>query len=700
MPTALRMLMPGTTLKRWFSGLRGKSLLVMGLICLCVFLVALGVGWQVAEALRSHFGEAYARNLTLLNQQRILTPVSRELALSVRLAGSQLTRQWLQDPDNPEKRARFFEEARGFQRDFRDHAYFIVHSGSGRYYHNADSQPFSEAPRYVLNPQDPADGWFFATLRNTRDYNINVNPDEKLKVTKVWFNVLVRDGDKDGGTVAGQEGGNKIGLTGAGLDLSAFLRDFIRNDTAGVTPMILDRASAIQAHPDPALIAYNSATRAAAAHQTLYGRLAPQDAGALQATMLRAEARPGEVVTVWLSLEGRRQLLALSFMPQLGWHVLTAVDLNAAQVIDRTWLLLVAGLVFAMLLLLFVGLGYAVERLVLLPLRQLQVTAGAMASGQYTVSLPPSRADEIGDLSRAFAIMAKQVQAHTAELEQRVQERTESLAQANRHMAAARKKLDDSIACASLLQHAILPSQQMQHDLGEHQAVLWLPRDVVGGDFYVYRAEEGRCLLGVVDCAGHGVPGALMTMLAHAAIYQALSDCGLADPAAVLARSDQILRDMLRSQGQNPHLATNMDVGLLAVDFSRQQLHFAGARMALYFTEDSHIRQLPGARRALADKRQGQYANATLALHVGQTFYLTSDGFLDQSGGELGYSFGDARFENLLREQAAQPLATQVAAFEAALRDYRGPLPQRDDITVLCFRPCGLANLDKPAIGA
>ncbi|WP_163007751.1 SpoIIE family protein phosphatase, partial [Pseudomonas viridiflava] len=91
----------------------------------------------------------------------------------------------------------------------------------------------------------------------------------------------------------------------------------------------------------------------------------------------------------------------------------------------------------------------------------------------------------------------------------------------------------------------ILPDRQLTQSLGAHHFVLWKPRDVVGGDFYVFRSEGNNCLLGIMDCAGHGVPGALMTMLARAAIDLAITEAGPADPACILARTDSAIRAML-----------------------------------------------------------------------------------------------------------------------------------------------------------
>ena len=227
-------------------GLRGKSLLALMLACLIALVPAALIGWQVVDSIRSHFGEAFVRNVTLLQRERIFAPLSRELALSLRLADSVLTRQYLSDEGNAARRAQFFAEAEGYRRDFRDHSYFLISNQTFAYYFNDANGAYSEAPRYYLQKGKADDGWYFASMRNTSHYNINVNYDRALKATKAWINVVVRDG------------GRKIGLAGTGLDLTSFLNDFIRQRDAGVTPMILDRRGAIQAHPDSRQIAFNS----------------------------------------------------------------------------------------------------------------------------------------------------------------------------------------------------------------------------------------------------------------------------------------------------------------------------------------------------------------------------------------------------------------------------------------------------------
>lgn len=657
-------------------GLRGKSLLALLLACLLALVPAGLIGWSVLNGIHEHFGEAYARNATLLSREKISAPISRELALSLRFANSEVTRQWLRDPNDPAKADLFFREAELYRADFRDHAYFIGRMDNLGYYFNGGDQALSRAPRYILNPESDADSWFFSTLRNTENYNLNVDTNPELDTTKVWLNMVVKDHD-----------GSVLALAGSGLDLSTFIRDFITSDDPGVTPMIIDAQGAIQAHSDRSLIALNSGADAnTGTGANLLTLIGAQDRAAVTDAIASTGAEPGSVRILPVALQGSTQLLAMTYIPELDWYVVNAIDLTTAEVIDSTWLTpLLIGLA-ALLTILVLIFAVAIERLLLGPLRQLKRGAQAMAAGNYDVAMPAARDDEIGELSDAFGIMAEKVRTHTQELEQRVQERTRDLEQVNLQMSNAQRKIEDSIDYASLIQRSILPNRELVNALGEHHAVLWRPRDVVGGDFYIFRHEDNQCLFGVVDCAGHGVPGALMTMLAHAALDQAISDGGMSDPAAILRRTDQIVRHMLSDSGEARSIATNMDVGLAYVDLQQRKVTFSGAKIALYHSDGTQVDHLPGARRALGDKRLGDYHNTWIELSPGRTFYLCTDGFLDQAGGERGFGFGNSRFAEMLRSHASLPLDEQSAAFSDTLAAYQGDYPQRDDITMLCFR--------------
>ncbi|MFC3282389.1 biofilm regulation protein phosphatase SiaA [Litchfieldella rifensis] len=660
---------------RW--GLRGKSVATLLLACILSLIPAAIIGWQAIDDIRRHFANAYAENYTLLHMQKILAPVSRELALSRRFAESVVTRQWLEDEADPAKRARFFEEAEGYRHDFADRSYFVIDHDSGDYYFIDDERPNPEAPSYRLNANDPEDAWYFQTIRSGEPYNLNVNIDRKLGVTKVWFNVVVQ----------GEQG--PVGLAGTGLDLSDFLDEFIRDEAPGLTPMIVDRQGALQAHPSQERIAFSSGASASDIdeRQTIQSLLNdPEQQQRLSDAMQASRESPDQIQTLWVTFDQRERLLSVGYIPELDWHLITALDLNVAPILERRWLwplLIALTLILGILLAAF---AYATDRLILAPLNRLKLSAQAIAAGDYGSRLPTSRNDEIGALSQAFSHMADQVERHTQELEGKVRERTRALEQANAEMAAAHQQIDDSLQYASIIQRAILPDRQLALHLEHLYGVLWKPRDTVGGDFYVFRATERGYLLGVVDCAGHGVPGSLMTMLARAIIDHAILQVGAEDPAAILNETDRQSRETLRPDQLPSSIATNMDIGLVWVDLEARQLTFAGAKIGLYATDGVSLERLQGHKRALGHKRQATYHNQTAPLHLGWSYSLCTDGFLDQAGGANGFGFGKGRFEAILKSHAHRPLDEQMAAFEAELLTYQGSLPQRDDITVLGFR--------------
>jgi serine phosphatase RsbU (regulator of sigma subunit) len=175
-------------------------------------------------------------------------------------------------------------------------------------------------------------------------------------------------------------------------------------------------------------------------------------------------------------------------------------------------------------------------------------------------------------------------------------------------------------------------------------------------------------------------------MLARAAIDLAITEAGPADPAAILTRTDNAIRAMLADAQLPRALATNTDAALVYIDRQGGRLRYAGAKISLYASNGEELREVPGGKRALGDKRTETYENIELRMESGWTYYLVTDGFLDQAGGEHGFGFGNTRFAEMLKTHARRPLTEQAAAFTQALAEYQGGRPQRDDITLLSFR--------------
>ena len=311
------------------------------------------------------------------------------------------------------------------------------------------------------------------------------------------------------------------------------------------------------------------------------------------------------------------------------------------------------------------------------PLRTLSESSVSLAAGNWPTNAPKlSPINEVATLFTSLEDMARRVKAHSENLERLVAERTRALEEA--HLS-----LTDSIDYAHLIQQAILPDRQLAEEMADRHFVLWLPRDVVGGDFYFYQGNAHGKLFGVIDCAGHGVPGACMTMAAHAAIEVATQAIPWNDPASLLVQTDAAVRNMLPLDNR---IVASIDAAFCHVDTATGVLSFAGAHQSLFWTDGTVCEEINGGRRSLNDRKRGTYQNVTRPVADTHTYYLVSDGLLDQAGGRDGHSFGNRRFRDWILQHAHLSLDEQRQRLIETINDYRAGRPQRDDITVLAFR--------------
>ncbi len=266
------------------------------------------------------------------------------------------------------------------------------------------------------------------------------------------------------------------------------------------------------------------------------------------------------------------------------------------------------------------------------------------------------------------------------ELEKQVAARTLELEQKN-------QKIMDSIDYAQRLQESILPSQTELAAIVAEHFVIWQPRDLVGGDFYwARRIDEQRSLIAVVDCTGHGVPGAFMTMAVNS-ILDNITTMVSDDPAKILAELNRRVKETLHRSDPSGLADDGLDIGLCYLE-RNQRILFAGAKLSLYVNRAGKIQLIRGNNKSLGYRRSSldlSFSNSEWQVEAGDTFYLTSDGFIDQNGGDRDYPFGRKRLINTLVGLQGLPLTQQCDGLAQALLKYRGEEPQRDDVTVLGF---------------
>lgn len=262
------------------------------------------------------------------------------------------------------------------------------------------------------------------------------------------------------------------------------------------------------------------------------------------------------------------------------------------------------------------------------------------------------------------------------------------------------RQTQDSIRYASLIQNAFIPkSDDFERYFAEHFCI-WRPKDIVGGDIYTLASlrHEDEVLLMVIDCTGHGVPGAFVSMLVKAIEQQIVTKLlhhqGEIDPAHILSTFNHSLRELLHlqnptsgSDAQLPNQHAGFDGSVLYYDRQRGVLTFAGANQSLFYVEQKRVFEIKGDRVSVGHRACSDdtcvFTNHQLLVSEGLSLYLTTDGYIDQNGGEKGLPFGKRRLTQMLIEYQHQSLAQQAQSFIQSLQRYQKNELQTDDITLI-----------------
>ena len=245
-----------------------------------------------------------------------------------------------------------------------------------------------------------------------------------------------------------------------------------------------------------------------------------------------------------------------------------------------------------------------------------------------------------------------------------------------------------SLQYAHELQRATLPDVRVMAETFPDTFVFNRPRDIVSGDFYWFHQEGDIVYLVVADCTGHGVPGALLTVLGQALLRDCVREKHLSDPAEILQEIDRQLGDMLQQEGNLSQTSDGMDIALTVIDLNRKEARFCGAFRSFVQVGSNGLRQIEGHRFPL-----GFYINVPKCFETtivpfqsGDMFYLFSDGFSDQLGGKRIRRFGRRRFYELLTSIHLLSAPDQAKALEFAFDEWRGNGAALDDVLVVGWR--------------
>lgn len=272
-----------------------------------------------------------------------------------------------------------------------------------------------------------------------------------------------------------------------------------------------------------------------------------------------------------------------------------------------------------------------------------------------------------------------------ATLEEKVNERTKELLKEKEQVEINNKEIKESIQYAKRIQASILPPLKRLKEGFKESFVYYKPKDVVSGDFYWYEKVKDKYLFAVVDCTGHGVPGAFMSIIGYTQLNEIINQQKITDPGLILKELDKRVRGALN---QNSLTGVNskdgMELGIIVLNNATRQLEFSGAMRPLYLVRNGELSIIKGDKFSIGgvSRREKEFNTTKLDINSGDSYYLFSDGYPDQFGGPNGKKFMTKNVGDMLRGIAHLQMNEQKKIVEETIKDWMKEEEQVDDILI------------------
>lgn len=249
------------------------------------------------------------------------------------------------------------------------------------------------------------------------------------------------------------------------------------------------------------------------------------------------------------------------------------------------------------------------------------------------------------------------------------------------------KEITQSLHYARHIQSAVLPNQKNIAALLKNHFILYLPKDIVSGDFYSVLQNKGKVIVAAADCTGHGVAGAFMSMIGTSLINLLVNEKNITDPAVILDELNEgIINSLKQRQGDSND---GMDIGLCSIDFKENKLLFAGANRPLWLFRNGEIKIIKPDKFPIGGMQvdhKNKYTSHQIELQTNDTIYIFSDGYSDQFGGEQGKKMMSKRFKQYLQVMQHLPMDKQKEQLTQLFNSWKGNHEQVDDVLVVGIR--------------
>lgn len=268
-------------------------------------------------------------------------------------------------------------------------------------------------------------------------------------------------------------------------------------------------------------------------------------------------------------------------------------------------------------------------------------------------------------------------------LEVQVKERTSEIEEQKKLIEEKNKDITDSINYAKRIQEALLPEQSSLISLFSDSFILFKPKDIVSGDFYWFMENKGKKIIVAADCTGHGVPGALMSMIGCNILNKIILDEGITQPDLILDRLNEEVRTALKQKENASETRDGMDIAIITI--TNNELQYAGAHRPLYIIANNELNEIKANKFSIGgiQEEKRTFTNHVLTLQKNDAVYLSSDGYADQFGGKTGKKLMTKNFKELLLKIHNDSMKTQKEFLSKSIEDWRGAREQVDDILVI-----------------
>jgi tetratricopeptide (TPR) repeat protein len=247
------------------------------------------------------------------------------------------------------------------------------------------------------------------------------------------------------------------------------------------------------------------------------------------------------------------------------------------------------------------------------------------------------------------------------------------------------KEITDSITYAKRLQEAILPPQDFVNKHLPKNFILYKPKDIVAGDFYWAESMNNLFFMAAADSTGHGVPGAMVSVVCSNALNRALKEFKIMETGKILDKTrDLVLETFEKSTSE---VKDGMDISLLCVDHQNKKVYWSGANNPLWYIQDNELKEIKANKQPIGKTdNPTPFTTHNIDYRENTTFYLFTDGLADQFGGPKGKKFKYKQFSDLLVEHNGKAPAEISAIIDQKFEEWRGPLEQVDDVCVIGVR--------------